>query len=64
MIWLKDFSKDDNESKEELNNTLNKLFEIFSNDLQIEINLVLFAIFLHNWHASCLKKSDIKDVRL
>ena len=46
MIWLKDFSKDDNESKEELNNTLNKLFEIFSNDLQIEINLVLFAKIL------------------
>ena len=58
MIWLKDFSKDDNESKEELNNTLNKLFEIFSNDLKIEINLVLFAKILFS---TCIifEKKDI-----
>ena len=46
IIWLQNFSKDDKESKEELNNTLNKLFEIFCHDLKIEINLVFFAKLL------------------
>ena len=46
IIWLQDFSKDDEESKAELNNTLSKLFEIFCHDLKIEINLVFFAKLL------------------
>ena len=46
IIWLQDFSKDDEESKSELNNTLSKLFEIFCHDLKIEINLVFFAKLL------------------
>ena len=41
-------------------NLKTKFFKVW----QYTGNLIHFANFLHFWHASCLKKYDIKDIRL